>query len=390
MFKKSVFGWFLALALALVATVGAFAATSNEGTPPPDPIARPARHIGQVTAVGDNTFTLKLLDGKTVQIAVDDDTRFRKAGGGEASFADITVGRWVAGAVKPPQEGEEGVLHARVVIILPEDFDPARLKNIHRYPGKVSTVGNDSLTIQTRDGQSLTFAVTDQTRFRSRDGAVKGLDDLKPEMPVLVIAKDDNGQLTALAILAGEPDRRGERHIGKVTAVGNDSLTIQTRDGQSLTFAVTDQTRFRSRDGAVKGLDDLKPEMPVLVIAKDDNGQLTALAVFAGEPERRGERHIGKVTAVGNDSLTIQTRDGQSLTFAVTDQTRFRSRDGAVKGLDDLKPEMPVLVIAKDDNGQLTALAVFAGRPPQPGIMPERPGWPGRPGDQPPAAAPRG
>ncbi len=311
MFKKSVFGWFLALALALVATVGAFAATSNEGTPPPDPIARPARHIGQVTAVGDNTFTLKLLDGKTVQIAVDDDTRFRKAGGGEASFADITVGRWVAGAVKPPQEGEEGVLHARLVVILPEDFDPARLKNIHRYPGKV-------------------------------------------------------------------------------TAVDSDSLTIETRDGQSLTFTVTDKTRFRSRDGAVKSLDDLKPDMFVLVIAKDDNGQRIALAVFAGKPERRGERHTGKVTAVGSDSLTIETRDGQSLTFAVTDQTRFRSRDGAVKSLDDLKPDTFVLVIAKDDDGQRIALAVFAGRPPQPGTMPERPAWPGHPGDQPPSAAPRG
>ena len=209
MFKKSLFGWFLALTLALVATVGAFAATSNEGMPPTDPIARPARHIGQVTAVGDNTFTLELLNGKTVQIAVDDDTRFRKVGGGEASFADITVGRWVAGAVKPPQEGEEGVLHARVVVILPEDFDPARWKDVRRYPGKVTAVGNDSLTIQTRNGQSLTFAVTDQTRFRSRDGAVKGLGDLEPDMPVLVIAKDDNGTLTALAVLAGRGHRPG-------------------------------------------------------------------------------------------------------------------------------------------------------------------------------------
>ncbi len=207
MFKKSLFGWFLALSLALVATVGAFAATSKEETPPTGPIARPARHIGQVTAVGDNTFTLKLLDGKTVQIAVDDDTRFRKAGGGEASFADITVGRWVAGAVKPPQAGEEGVLHARVVIILPEDFDPARWKNTHRYPGKVTAVGTDSLTIETRDGQTLTFAVTDQTRFRSRDGAMKSLADLKPDMPVMVIAKDENGQLTALVVVAGRGAR---------------------------------------------------------------------------------------------------------------------------------------------------------------------------------------
>ena len=210
MFKKSLLGWFLALALALVATAGAFAATRSEGVPPTGPLAHPARHIGQVTAVGNNAFTLKLLNGKTVQIAVDEDTRFRKAGGGEASFADITVGRWVAGAVKPPQEGEEGVLHARVVVILPEDFDPAQWKGVHRYPGKVTAVGSDNFTIQTRDGQSLTFAVTDQTRFRSRDGAVKGLDDLKTDMPVLVIARqDDSGQLTALAVFVGKPGRHG-------------------------------------------------------------------------------------------------------------------------------------------------------------------------------------
>jgi len=125
-----------------------------------------------------------------------------------------------------------------------------------------------------------------------------------------------------------------------------------------------------------------------MVIAKDENSQLTALAILAGKPGRRGERHIGKVTAVGTDSLTIQTRDGQTLTFAVTDQTRFRSRDGAVKSLADLKPDMPVMVIAKDENGQLTALVVVAGRGARPRQgFPERPG---RPGSQPPFAAPRG
>jgi len=214
MFKKSLLGWFLALALALVATAGAFAATQSEGVPPTKPLAHPARHIGQVTAVGDNTFTLKLLNGKTVQIAVDEDTHFRKAGGGEASFADITVGRWVTGAVKPPQEGEEGPFHARVVVILPDDFDPARWEGTDRYPGKVTAVGSDNFTIRTRNGRSLTFTVTDQTRFRSRDGSVHGLDDLKPDMPVLVVAKQGpDNHLTALAVLVGKPGRHGRRPL---------------------------------------------------------------------------------------------------------------------------------------------------------------------------------
>ncbi len=282
MFKKGLAGGLIALALAFVFSLTALAAPATDTDTP-----RRRARVAQVTAVDANAFTVTTPNGKTATVQVDEQTTYRLAGGGEASFADIQVGRWVTGRFE--RTDQEGVLLARVVVILPEDFDPGKWKGARRYKGKVVEAGNDTLTIATRDGQTLTFAVTAETKFRSRDGSVNGLADLQPNMPVIVIARQqEDGSLTALGIGAGKPGghaNRPSRYMGKITAVGDNSLTIETRDGQTLTFAVTAETKFRSRDGSVNGLADLQPNMPVIVIARQqEDGSLTALGIGAGKP----------------------------------------------------------------------------------------------------------
>ena len=365
MFKKGLAGGLIALALAFAFSLTALAAPATDtGTPPTQPHRR--ARVAQVTAVDANAFTVTTPNGKTVTVQVDEQTAYRLAGGGAASFADIQVGRWVTGRFE--RTDQEGVLHARVVVILPEDFDPGQWKDARRYMGKITAVGDSALTLQTRDGQTLPFAVTADTKFRSRDGSVNGLGDLQPGMGAIVIArKQDDGSLLALGIGAGKiRSERPSHYMGKITAVGDSTLTIQTRDGQTFTFAVTANTKFRSRDGSVNGLDDLQPGMGAIIIArKQDDGSLLALGIGAGKiRSERPSRYMGKITAVGDSTLTIQTRDGQTFTFAVTANTKFRSRDGSVNGLDDLQPGMPVLVIARQqEDGSLTALGIGAGKP---------------------------
>ena len=203
MFRKGLAGGLIALALALVFSLTALAApAADTDTPPAHPHRRP--RVAQVTAVDANAFTVTTPNGKTATVQVDEQTAYRLAGGGEASFADIQVGRWVTGRFE--RTGQEGVLHARVVVILPEDFDPGQWKDARRYKGKVVETGDNTLTIATRDGQTLTFTVTAETKFRSHNGEVNGLADLQPDMPVLVIARQqEDGSLTALGIGAGKP-----------------------------------------------------------------------------------------------------------------------------------------------------------------------------------------
>jgi hypothetical protein len=63
---------------------------------------------------------------------------------------------------------------------------------------------------------------------------------------------------------------------------------------------------------------------------------------------------------VPGNSFTIQTRRGESLTFQVTAETRFRSRRGVVTSLEELKAGMAVAVGAKDlGNSQYQALRVL-------------------------------
>ncbi len=284
MSRKGIFSVLVALVAALVVTTAALAAPALDTDAPPAPNKHPHR-VGQITAIDGNTLTVEGPQGRTATIQVDDATQFRTFAGDEASFADLAVGKWITGRLEPTDE--EGVFHARVVVILPDDFDPAQWKNTERHAGKVTAVGDGSITIQTRDGQTLTFAITDQTRFRSRDENVQSIADIQPDMLVLVVTR--KGESDALFIGVGDPEKHPatknvERHAGKVTAVGGGSITIQTRDGQTLTFTITDQTRFRSRDENVQSIADIQPDMPVLVITRE--GDNTALLIGVGKPPR--------------------------------------------------------------------------------------------------------
>ena len=236
-----------------------------------------------------------------------------------------------------------------------------------RYGGQVTGVGSSSFSIENQAGTSFTFAVDENTRFHSRDGEVTGLGDLETGMYVHVLAvEQDDGSLLALAVGVADPDRIDGRYaLGEVTAVGNSSFTILTRDGNSLTFQVTNETRFHSRNGEVNGLDDLETGMIVAVKYEEQDGGLVALAVGAGalHDRPRGQRAAGQVIDVGESSFTIN-QTGEHLTFQVTDSTRFHSRDGEVTGLEDLANGMQVVVFYQTaDDGSLVALLVHVGQP---------------------------
>jgi len=236
---------------------------------------RPRGALGQVTAIQDNAFTMKLRDGKEVTVNVTDQTKFRKAGSGEASFSDLQVGNWVMVAGRH----DNGENEARLVVILPDDFDP---NAIHHTAGKIESVDADAhtFTITTRQGDELTVQITDQTRFRG----ISGESDLKPDMMVVVVYRQ-KGDETPTAMLVAVPTQKGARGAaGEVTAVGDNSITIKPRRGGEITVTLAENACIRSPQGDPLSLSDVHVGDFARMLTNGDPNSPQAWLVIVGNP----------------------------------------------------------------------------------------------------------
>lgn len=274
-----------------------------------------------------------------------------------------------------------------------------------RAAGEVTEVNPEasSFNLQPREGDELTIQVTEDTVFHSRDGEIDSLEDMQAGMRAFVrgqVAED--GAHIARGVAVGDPADRPEleRYAGTVSSVvpGQETFSIELRDGTELAFQTSDRTRFRSRDGSVDGLEDLKKGIRVRVGAlPQEGGGLLALVVLAGNPEdRSGQqvdvRRVGRIVSLGHNELTIETRSGEQFTFAVDGSTVYKSRNGSIESFDDLEEGMIAAVGAMEiGNGKLKAVWVAAGHPPAEGDgRPRRPAEPQRSPEPDPTATPEG
>jgi hypothetical protein len=356
MMKKLMIPVILALAAALV--VGGVALAAGNQLTNANPLAagragRVELGIGQVVAVSENQFTIQRLRGDEVTVQVGEKTKFYWSDGRAAALADLAVGRWVMGTAG--RQGE--TITARRVILLPEGFDPTQVTR--RSAGEVTAVGDDEFTLKARSGEELTVAVTEETIFL---GQVQGLEAMESGMVVAVGLKEAGGELIAVTLGARA---RLIKHAGAVTAVAADAFSIQTRQGEKLTFTVDADTQFFSRDEAIQGLTDLQPEMIAAVGARQlEDGSYLAVRVAASERPQIDLKKLGRVISLSETTVTIEDRSGQEYTFLVDDTTRFRSRGGQVNGLGDLKIGKRVFIAAAElGDGQYLARLVAVGRP---------------------------
>lgn len=165
----------------------------------------------------------------------------------------------------------------------------------------------------------------------------------------------------------GRRGRPGKGRVGIVTAVdaAANEFSIENRDGESITFMVNADTKYLSREGELESFDDLVVDMVVGVKAVgNEEGTLVAKAVAYIDPAMvNAERAGGEVIAVGSDSFTIMTRNDEELTLQVDEDTRFKSRDGSLEGLDDLEVGMKVgTIYIENEDGSLLAKAVLSGK----------------------------
>ncbi|TET80626.1 MAG: hypothetical protein E3J37_10820 [Anaerolineales bacterium] len=328
------------------------------------------RVVGEITGVDlvASTFSLHAWSGMDLRFFATHSTRFRSSDGSVHELSDLEVGMraLVIGVER------DGGLVALMVVTAKLDNVSDRVRVFGEITGAVSVGG--SFSLEKRGGEVVTIQTNERTRFRSRDGLIQGLDDLEAGMVALAIAvEQEDGELLALVIAAGYkedlPDNL-RKFQGEIIGVvpGQGIFTLTTREGEAITFQTSDRTRFRSRDGSVTDINDLKKGMIALVGAlQTEEGTLLAGFVTAWNPANHpgvDVRASGRIVSLGDRSFTIETRGGDRMTFSVDGSTKFRSRDGSVKGFDDLQVWMIAIVGANElGNGDLKAVWVGAGKP---------------------------
>jgi hypothetical protein len=151
---------------------------------------------------------------------------------------------------------------------------------------------------------------------------------------------------------------------GKITALDSSSITLTRRDKVQVTFAITASTLVRN-DGGSYTLADLKVGLAATIISQDGNAVIVRNIRGDGAPGGADQSAIdgpaaksvtgtidalyvdgstqsfaydrGRITSVGDGSVTIKRADMQSVTFTYDDSTVVKGPKGQVESVSDLK-----------------------------------------------------
>jgi len=193
----------------------------------PNPRRRPRKGthtVGQVTSISKDQFTLQRPSEDESSFLVDEHTIFRGLEDAAHQFEDLSTGQWVrVTAVR----NEGGEMLARLVVILPEDFDPSEHEGVSGRVSDVSTSA-ETFTLQTHNRDDVIVSVNEKTSY---SGGVENLEDLQNGMLAWAgVKKLDEGNLLALAVRARYPIVKLTGRISEVdTSAG--TFTLHTRRG---------------------------------------------------------------------------------------------------------------------------------------------------------------
>jgi hypothetical protein len=360
MSKKIVIPIVVAAGLALIAGLAFSGVALAQGEGPLARLLAARPVLGKVIVIGDARFTVKARNGVELTFTVDENTRYRSKDQTDLAFSDLKTGLWLAIV---PVRGTSVARLARLVVILPADFNPTQFEGAR---GQVVSVdpATGQFTIENRSGQETVINTNAETQYR---GQVSGLSDLQAGMPAGVITKQQPGDgEVAQVVRAGNPITV---YFGELTTVSSASFNLKTLpDGQQLTVAVDANTRFRIKGSQMGNLEDLQIGMEALIVSKTTpadgqaNGSPQAVLVAAFEASALPKADLwvsGRVVSVALGSITVECQNGKQYAFQVSSATRVRSQ--AARTVSDLKPGMLALVGAMDlGNGAYQAQFILA------------------------------
>jgi len=144
-----------------------------------------------------------------------------------------------------------------------------------------------------------------------------------------------------------KPKGKHEHFKGTVTAIDSASITLTLRDGSSVTIGLTADTRIKFAGKKDSAPTSIQVGMTAMVQAvRDENDNLVARSVMVipGKPEKI--HRVGIVTEyTPGVSITIQDKDGNTFTFALTAETKILPAERA----DELGVGSRVTIIAPRD-----------------------------------------
>ncbi len=251
---------------------------------------------------------------------------------------------------------------------------PVQVDRPNVVTGEVKAINGATLSIARGQGPELQVLTDAQTRYHTRDNSPLTLADIQVGDVLTVRGRWQNGQLLARDVLL-MPDRAG----GIVTAITGTTLAITKLDGSALNVATTSTTKFLTKDNPNAQFSDIKVGDVIEAVGALNGSTLTASRVSFHTPiERTGPVALGKISAIGSNSLTLNIGFGRELTVNVSSSTFIVKRDGQggqVIGLSDLTVGENVLVIGvrSSDGTSMDAKTIIAGKQggPQGGPQPK-------------------
>lgn len=283
-----------------------------------------ARTYGVIKAIDGGTLTVSTPAGP-VDFVTDVNTLFF-AHRERIALGDFAVGD-VVGAVGWWEEGGD-VFHAFAVSKLAED-------RLFPVAGTLAETDGDTLTVETRGGQSTTVHVDAETEYHIRGVEDPGLDDLEVGMRVIARGTlNADGSLQAQVVGAEKAGPRQARLRGEVIAIEGDILTIRA-ERRRIVVQTDEETEFRVPGVENPTIADLEVGDKVAgegVIGEDGTVYATLVIVLPDDAARL----TGEVTAIEGTTLAVQTAGG-TVNVLTDEDTVFRVPGVEEPGLDDVK-----------------------------------------------------
>ena len=219
-------------------------------------------------------------------------------------------------------------------------------------PITITSISGSNVSLKTEDGWTRTIAITSATTI-TKDGETIAAGDLAVGDQIrLRQSRAADGTFTITAIDVVLP-----RTGGTVTAVTADSITVTGRDGVSHAITTTNSTTYRLGRAAATRSDVVVGSM---IIATGTTG--TGDSFSASTVTIKAPRVAGTVTAVTASTITIQQRDGSSLTINVGSDTTIQVAGKDPAAIGDVTVGMRLVAAGRPNaNGSFDATAIRAG-----------------------------
>lgn len=223
--------------------------------------------------------------------------------------------------------------------------------------GKVTAIGEDSLTLENRDGESVTVNVSEDTRVMIAETQSEGsLSDIEVGDNVGVRGRrNEDGSVEARGIIVLPA---GDIAGGRVTEVDGATISVENPKDGAATIVTNNETQFRVGKDGDGSLADVVADKLVMAFGEtQDDGSLLARIVVIhergpGHGPREGFR-AGEVTSVEGTTFKIDPfRGDNKVTVRTDDSTEYRSRDDEEVSFEDIQVGRKVMVKGEPVEGQ--------------------------------------